>query len=77
NPAVEDQATDRAYRIGQDKPVTVVRLMARGTIEEKILALKAKKRDLARAVIDDDAGALRGLTDEDLRTLLGGVDGEV
>ncbi|WP_394825417.1 SNF2-related protein [Pendulispora albinea] len=71
NPAVEDQATDRAYRIGQDKPVTVVRLVARGTIEEKILALKAKKRDLTRAVIDDGASALSGLTEEDLRVLLG------
>ena len=74
NPAVEDQATDRAYRIGQDKPVTVVRLVARGTIEEKILSLKAKKRDLARTVIDDGAGALQGLTEEDLRALLGNVD---
>src|SRR5262249_3776818 len=61
NPAVEDQATDRAPRIGQDKPVTVVRLVAEGTIEEKMLSLKAKKRDLVRAVIADDAGALGGL----------------
>jgi hypothetical protein len=76
NPAVEDQATDRTHRIGQDKPVTVVRLVARGTIEEKILSLKAKKRDLARAVIDDDAGALAGLTAEDLARLLGDADAD-
>ena len=74
NPAVEDQATDRAYRIGQDKPVTVVRLVAQGTIEEKILSLKAKKRELSRAVISDDAGALSGLTEADVRVLLGGTD---
>jgi superfamily II DNA or RNA helicase len=74
NPAVEDQATDRAYRIGQDKPVTVVRLVARGTIEEKILSLKSKKRELTRAVIGDDARALEGLTEEDVRALLGDAE---
>ena len=74
NPAVEDQATDRAHRIGQNKPVTVVRLVAAGTIEEKILSLKAKKRELTKAVIADDAAALAGLTDEDLRLLLGDDD---
>ena len=76
NPAVEDQATDRTHRIGQDKPVTVVRLIARGTIEEKILSLKAKKRELTRAVINDDAGALAGLTQADVRRLLGAADGD-
>jgi hypothetical protein len=74
NPAVEDQATDRAYRIGQDKPVTVVRLIASGTIEEKMLSLKAKKRELTRAVIGDDARALEGLTEDDVRLLLGDAD---
>jgi superfamily II DNA or RNA helicase len=74
NPAVEDQATDRAHRIGQDKPVTVVRLVARGTIEEKILSLKAKKRELTRAVIGNDARALEGLTEDDVRALLGDAD---
>ena len=76
NPAVEDQATDRAHRIGQDKPVTVVRLVARGTIEEKILVLKAKKRELANAVIADDASALSGISAEELAALLGVVDDE-
>ncbi|HKQ69257.1 MAG TPA: SNF2-related protein [Polyangiaceae bacterium] len=74
NPAVEDQATDRAYRIGQDKPVTVVRLVAQGTIEEKIISLKAKKRELADVIVRNDAGALEGITDEDLRLLLGDAD---
>src|ERR1019366_773821 len=70
-PAVEDQATDRAHRIGQDKPVTVVRLIARGTIEEKILSLKDKKRALTKVIIGDDARALEGLTEDDVRSLLG------
>lgn len=74
NPAVEDQATDRAHRIGQGKPVTVVRLMARGTIEEKILSLKAKKRAMTAAVIDDGASALAGLTADDVAVLLGDAD---
>ncbi len=76
NPAVEDQATDRAYRIGQDKPVTVVRLVARGTIEEKIFSLKAKKRELTKVVIGDDARALEGLTEDDVRTLLGDAEAD-
>ena len=76
NPAVEDQATDRAYRIGQGKPVTVVRLIARGTIEEKMLSLKAKKRELTQVVIGDDARALEGLTEEDVRALLGSAEAD-
>ncbi|MFT5356066.1 MAG: superfamily II DNA or RNA helicase [Polyangiales bacterium] len=51
NPAVEDQASDRAHRIGQDKPVTVVRLVAQDTIEEKVLLLHRSKRDLADALL--------------------------
>jgi SNF2 family DNA or RNA helicase len=86
NPAVEDQATDRAHRMGQARAVTVVRLVATGTIEEKIGALKGKKRELATAVLanadavsGDDAnaavaeGALGGLSDEDVEVLLGGL----
>ncbi|MBE5760879.1 MAG: DEAD/DEAH box helicase [Clostridiales bacterium] len=51
NPAVEDQATDRAHRIGQTKKVQVIRLIARGTIEEKVADLQAHKKDLIDAVI--------------------------
>jgi hypothetical protein len=52
NPAVEDQATDRAHRIGQSRPVTVIRLIAQGTIEEAVLALHAEKRDLAERLLE-------------------------
>lgn len=76
NPAVEDQATDRAHRIGQNKAVTVVRLIAKGTIEEKILSLKATKRELTNAVIGDDARALAGITAEDIHALLGSAGEE-
>ena len=57
NPAVEDQATDRAHRIGQDKPVTVYRLVSRGTIEESILELHARKRDLVASLLDGTGDA--------------------
>jgi hypothetical protein len=63
NPAVEDQATDRAHRIGQTRPVTVYRLVAAGTIEEAIVALHEQKRELAEAVLDGGgaaAGSRRG-----------------
>lgn len=52
NPAIEDQASDRAYRIGQDKPVTVYRLIAENTIEEKIIALHQTKKSLADALLE-------------------------
>ncbi len=60
NPAVEDQATDRAYRLGQIRPVTVYRIVARHTIEEKILALHDRKRDLASRLLEgsDLSGAM-------------------
>ncbi|MGL5433131.1 MAG: hypothetical protein ACRDDO_05760, partial [Plesiomonas shigelloides] len=51
NPAVEDQASDRAHRMGQTQPVTVYRLVAEDTIEEKIVALHAEKRELADKVL--------------------------
>jgi len=70
NPAVEAQAVDRTHRIGQDKTVMVYRLVAAGTIEEKVMALKERKRDLFARVLDDDGGALSGaLTAEDIRGL--------
>ena len=52
NPAVEDQASDRAHRIGQQRPVTVYRLIARHTIEEKIVALHRTKRGLADSLLE-------------------------
>ena len=58
NPAVESQATDRAHRIGQDKPVFVYRLIAGDTIEERILALQARKRELADALFDESGQSL-------------------
>lgn len=69
NPAVEDQATDRAHRIGQTKVVTVYRLIARGTVEEKILQLSDKKRDLMSTVLSSDGGAMKGLTKADVQEL--------
>ncbi|HVY49589.1 MAG TPA: SNF2-related protein [Minicystis sp.] len=69
NPAVEQQATDRAHRIGQTKVVTAYRLVAAGTIEEKILQLKAKKRELVASVLSEDAGGAKKLTKADLEEL--------
>jgi superfamily II DNA or RNA helicase len=70
NPAAEAQAIDRTHRIGQDKKVMVYRLVAADTIEQKVLALQERKRDLFARVMDDDDGALAGpLTAEDIRGL--------
>jgi SNF2 family DNA or RNA helicase len=69
NPAVEAQAIDRAHRIGQQRPVFAYRLIAQGTVEEKILELQAGKRRLVEAVIGEDAGGLASLTAEDLELL--------
>jgi superfamily II DNA or RNA helicase len=70
NPAVEAQAIDRTHRIGQVRPVFASRLVARDTVEEKILELQASKRDLADAVIQADKSLLAGLSREDLEMLL-------
>ncbi len=69
NPAVEDQATDRAHRIGQERNVTVYRLVAKDTIEEQILALHEEKRELISGVLDgaDRAGKM---SSEDLINLI-------
>lgn len=69
NPAVEEQATDRSYRIGQKKSVYVMKLVARGTIEEKILALQERKRQLMDAVIQPGETLLTKLTQEELQAL--------
>ncbi len=69
NPAVEDQAADRAHRIGQDKPVIVYRLVAEGTVEERILLLQDRKRALAEAAIGD-ADQAAGITRDELMALI-------
>lgn len=69
NPAVENQATDRAHRIGQDKPVFVYRLITRGTVEEKIIALQERKRALAAGLFEGKKGAGGQLTADDLNVL--------
>jgi SNF2 family DNA or RNA helicase len=61
NPAVEDQATDRAHRIGQDKPVFVYKLVTQGTVEERMLELQQRKKALAAGIYEaggNDAAAL-------------------
>lgn len=69
NPAAEDQAADRAHRIGQDRPVLIHRLIAEGTVEEGIFALQAQKRQLAASALTDAQGAA-SLTRDDLLALL-------
>lgn len=70
NPAVEAQAIDRAHRIGQTRRVFAARLIARDTVEEKVLALQERKRDLADAIISADASVLSTLGREELEMLL-------
>ncbi|GAA2208303.1 DEAD/DEAH box helicase [Nonomuraea monospora] len=70
NPAVEDQATDRAYRIGQTRPVQVHRLIAEGTIEDRIARMLTAKRSLADAVLASGEAAFTELTDAELAALV-------
>ena len=70
NPAVEAQAVDRAHRIGQTRQVFAYRLIARDTVEEKVLELQKSKRDLAAAIIGEDNSLIRDLKREDLELLL-------
>ena len=70
NAAVEVQATDRAHRIGQKRIVTSYKLIARDTVEEKILNLQKRKRDLASAMLENEEPLMAGLTTEDLAELL-------
>jgi SNF2 family DNA or RNA helicase len=69
NPAVESQAVDRAHRIGQVRPVMVYRLVATGTIEEKVMELKARKAALFSRVVDDEALMASSLGAEDVQAL--------
>ncbi|WP_158882826.1 DEAD/DEAH box helicase [Amycolatopsis anabasis] len=70
NPAVEDQATDRAYRIGQDRAVQVHRLIAEGTLEERIAGLLERKRDLTESVVGAGENWITELTDDELADLV-------
>ncbi len=70
NPAVEAQAIDRAHRIGQTRQVFAYRIIARGTVEEKVLELQNTKRDLADAIVGANEGLIRNLGREDLELLL-------
>jgi superfamily II DNA or RNA helicase len=70
NPAVEAQAVDRAHRIGQTRPVFAYRLIARDTVEEKVLDLQKTKRELADAILGEDNSLIRDLQREDLELLL-------
>jgi SNF2 family DNA or RNA helicase len=71
NPAVEDQATDRAHRIGPTRVVTSYKLITRDTVEEKILALQERKRKLIRATIGDEEQFVGSLSWEEIQELLG------
>ena len=70
NPAVEAQAVDRAHRIGQTRRVFAYRLIARDTVEEKIVALQDRKRELAESIVRADDSMIASLTAEDVELLL-------
>ena len=70
NPAVEDQATDRTHRIGQTKAVISYKLITKGTVEDKILALQRRKRELAAGVLGPDSDLGKLLTEKDVQDLL-------
>jgi len=70
DPAVETQAIDRTHRICQTRSVFAYRLIAKSTVEEKVLELQETKRELAASIISADEGLIRTLTREDLELLL-------
>jgi superfamily II DNA or RNA helicase len=69
NPAVQQQATDRAHRIGQTRPVVSLRFIAEDTVEERVLQMQEHKRGLADAVVGTDAGFLQSMSGDELRAL--------
>jgi superfamily II DNA or RNA helicase len=69
NPAVENQATDRAHRLGQDKPVFVYKLIVAGSIEERILALQERKADLAAGILSEDSNVALKFGEDDMAAL--------
>ncbi|GAB1287919.1 Transcription termination factor 2 [Apodemus speciosus] len=71
NPSLEDQACDRIYRVGQEKDVVIHRFVCEGTVEEKILQLQEKKKDLAKQVLSGSEGPVTKLTLADLKILFG------
>jgi SNF2 family DNA or RNA helicase len=72
NPAVEAQATDRAHRMGQTRVVTSYKMIARGTVEEKILALQQKKREMIRSTVESEESVMGGLSTAEITELLFG-----
>ena len=69
NPAAEAQASDRAYRIGQDKPVFVYKMIARGSVEEKIQQLQQAKANLAKGLLAGGSQSQLQLSEDDLQAL--------
>lgn len=69
NPAVEQQAMDRVHRLGQQKKVFVYKLITKGTVEEKIMQLKARKKDLLSTIVDQEKNVVKSITREELETL--------
>jgi non-specific serine/threonine protein kinase len=69
NPAVEMQAADRTHRIGQDKPVFIYKFIARDTVEEKILQLQERKKELVQQLISAEGSFFKSITPEDLKVL--------
>jgi SNF2 family DNA or RNA helicase len=71
NKAAENQAIDRAHRIGQDKTVLTYKLITQGTIEDKILLLQEKKSEIFNNIISTDSASLKAISEEDIQFMLG------